>query len=156
MSEADLGMLRTHILFVQRELLKTDPTGRFDPIRRKTNTRPYHLPPINDWGKVDVDQFVVDSLYSDEVVVFPKMGGSDSDTCDGRAGSVMMKCASRGRSMLTKLGYLEEEKLFDEVCLNDVGRDIMIEYVSGEYRSVSRYEVIRTIPAWYIHVPNTL
>jgi hypothetical protein len=91
-----------------------------------------------------------------EKVRFPKYGGAgESGSCDGRAGSVMIRNQSRGRSFLVRMGYLEAEMLYDEFSVADIGLDFFTILLGGSYSPVMRYVVIRDIPTWYAQIHET-
>jgi len=154
--EDDYKALVAHVRFLQTELIRKDPKGEHAPIARSGYRSRYHLPAVDTWGKVTYREWLLGDLEYDEVVRFLRQGGEDGVLCDGRLGSEMVKETSKGRSFLTKMGYLREEMLFDEVSLEMIGIDQMRIYLAGEYKAVKHYYVLRDIPAWYAQLPNVL
>jgi hypothetical protein len=147
----------SHVHHLTREMRRQDPDGSYAPLARSGIHTGYGLPRVDDWGRVDYEDWVMGSLGYVEVVRFLKRGGGDEEgTCDGRVGSEMIRQTSAARSLMVKLGYLEKEELFDEVSLALIGPDEMREYVDGDYRAVCRYRVVQEVPAWYHLVPYAL
>jgi hypothetical protein len=157
--ESDEGFeaLASHVHHLTREMRNQDPDGAFAPLARSGVRVGYGLPRVEDWGRVEYEDWVMGTLGYDEVVRFLKRGGSDEEgICDGRVGSEMIRETSAARSLMVKLGYLKKEELFDEVSLQLIGPDEMRVYIEGDYRAVCRFRVVQEIPAWYHLVPHAL
>jgi len=152
----DFSALVAHIRFLQARIIEQDPKGDFAPIARSGTVSRYHLPPVELWGQVEYQDWLIGDLGYDEVVRFMKLGGGDFENCDGRCGSEMVKASSQGRSFLVKMGYLQETMLFDDVSLEMVGEGMMRTYLEGKYHSVKHYYVLRDIPCWYAALPDVL
>jgi len=155
--EEDIQALRNHIFFLRDEIIRQDPDGIHSPVGRSDIRSRYSLPPVTVWGKYDYEDWTLMNLGVFDEIRFLKCGGSDeNEVCDGRIGSTMVKETNAKRSFLVKMGYLQREDLYDTVSINQIGLDGMRVYLSGMYRVVCKYTVMRTIPSWYSQVPRCL
>jgi len=106
--EDDSHAILIHLSYLQRLLREKDPAGEFSDIGRTNLKTQYRIPPYSDIGSVRyIDWFIGEMDYY-EKVRFPKYGGAgESGSCDGRAGSVMIRSQSGGRGFLVRVGCLE-------------------------------------------------
>jgi len=155
--EEGISMLAAHVRHLILEIRRLDPDSEHSPFSKSDIQTCYRLPRINEWGKIDYEDWLLADLGFETEVRFLKCGGAEDDgTCDGRYGSEMIRESSIGRSFLEKMGYLAKEDLFDTVSIAMIGLDRMREYLEGTYRSVCKYTVIETIPQWYTQIPRIL
>jgi hypothetical protein len=99
----------------------------------------------------------MESMDFYEVIRFPKFGGAeDEGSCDGRAGSIMVRKQSKARGFLRRMGYLEAEELYDYYSVEQVGLDCILELLEGQYTPVMEYFVLKDIPVWYAQINGAL
>jgi hypothetical protein len=146
-----------HFMFLRRQCLRIDPDGKHSMFQSSSYLTHYRFPRPDSWGKMSIDDWIQDDIGYDEVVKFPSFWCREEEgSCDGRAGSEMIRVGSKARSVLEKLGYVTRENLYDEVSIAAVGVDAFRVYLSGDYRSFSRYRVLKDIPGWWTFVPKAL
>lgn len=147
-----------HLSYLRRLLRERDPSGDFSEIGRSSAKTHYRIPPYAILGQIKYIDWFVGEIDYYERVRFPKFGGciEDEGSCDGRAGSIMTRIQSKGRSFLVRMGYLSVEMLYDEFSVSDVGLDMFRELLSGQYSPIMRYTVVRDIPTWYAQIRKTL
>jgi len=146
-----------HLSYLRRLLREEDQTGEFSEIGRSNLKTHYRLPPSTELGKVRYLDWFVGEIDYYERVRFPKYGGAEErGSCDGRAGSVMIRTQSKARSFLVRMGYLTAEMLYDEYSVSDIGLDLFMWLLSGQYSPVMRYVFIRTTPTWYAQIHEAL
>lgn len=146
-----------HLSYLCRLLKEKDSTGVYSEIGRSNFRTQYRLPPIVYWGSGKYVDWVVSEIGYYEKVRFPKYGGTEeSNSCDGRFGSIMLRIQSKSRSFLTRMGFLESEMMYDEYSMDDVGEQMFKELLDGRYSPTMKYTVIQDIPVWYAQIPNTL
>ncbi|QMP84022.1 hypothetical protein [Cryphonectria parasitica ambivirus 1] len=146
-----------HLMFLRRLCIAEDPDFEHSMFMNSSYLTKYRFPPPETWGKMPITDWVVGDIMYDEVIRFPMKGERESEGgCDGRVGSEMLRMGSKARGCLVKLGYLEEEKMFDDVSVKLVGLDLFLEYLGGRYRSISKFVVVKDIPGWVAQVPSSL
>jgi hypothetical protein len=147
-----------HLRYLVRMLKERDKDGKFSECGRSGYRTHYRLPPVEYWGTGSYVDWIVGEIDYYEPVRFPKYGGGDAiyEICDGRAGSVMFRTQSKGRSFLIRMGFLTSEMLYDEFSVAEIGLDFFRILLDGRYSPVMKYTVVRNIPTWYAHVPGTL
>lgn len=145
--EDHLSLLSNHLSFLRARMLGMDPSGEHCNI--VSGGRPYSFPLIDVWGRVSFVSFILDNMDYQEEYRFPKMGGVlCEDSRELWIGKVFDATFTKRLGFWKSLGYLDEEQLYDYPSLSTVGRDVMSEYVSGLYRYVYRFHVVRDIPVW--------
>jgi len=147
-----------HLAYLRRLLREKDETGRFSELGRSNHRTHYHLPPVDLWGKVKyVDWAMREEIGYFDAIRFPQYGGADeAGSCDGRAGSIMVREQSRGRSFLVRMGYMFASMCYEEHSMSSVGEDFFRELLEGNYTPVMEYTIERDIPIWYALIRNTL
>jgi len=146
-----------HLFYLVRLLRDRDSAGLYSDVGRSNKKSHYRLPPIELWGKTKYVDWFVESISYDELVKFPKFGGAEEEgSCDGRAGSLMLRGQSKARSFLVKMGYLEEEMQYDEYSIETLGLEEITRLLQGQYTPVSRFYVLKDVPVWYNQISRTL
>lgn len=154
---ASMHPIVTHIAVLIRMLRERDKEGVYSEFGRTNARTHYQLPPIALWGRKRYVDWYIGTMDFREVVRFPKYGGAETEgSCDGRAGSIMIREQSKARGFLVRMGYAEMEHLYDEFSIADVGLDMMQMLLEGQYTPVMKYFILTDIPAWYAHVPRAL
>lgn len=158
-SESDnhVDVLKNHIAYLVRILRKEDKDGCYSEIGRTNYKTYYRIPPYDVWGHQTYVEWLMSDMEYDEKIRFPKYGGAEENgSCDGRAGSLMIRHRSKLRSLLERLGYLRSRMLYDEYSVDDVGLDLFEELMRGQYNPVVEYLVVKDVPTWYTPLPNSL
>jgi hypothetical protein len=146
-----------HLSYLVRLMRELDPEGRYSEFGRSSLRTHYRLPPYDLIGWISYTDWYLETIDYFEEVRFPKYGGSEEEgSCDGRSGSVMIREQSKCRSFLCKLGYMEEEMMYDMASMNTVGIDMFRILMEGNYRPVCKYLIVNDIPVWYTHVQRAL
>lgn len=156
--EDGITLLSRHCHYLTARMKVMDPEFKHAPhARSNLNTR-YQLPPVDLWGRLEYEDWLIDTLNSDEVIRFLARSATadGEEVCDGRVGSMMERPGTKARSMLEAMGYVERTEIFEEFSIGDIGVDLMKEYLSGMYIPRYSYKVVRTIPVWWSSIPGAL
>jgi hypothetical protein len=146
-----------HFMFLRRHCLRVDPDGKHSMFQSSSYLTHYRFPRPDTWGVLSIDDWIQDDIGFDEEVKFPSMWAREIEgTCDGRAGSEMIRSGSKARSILEKLGYLVREDFYDVVSIASVGVDVFHKYLLGDYRSFSKFTIRKDVPSWWTFVPKAL
>jgi hypothetical protein len=146
-----------HLMFLRRHCLRLDPQGKHSMYQSSSHLTHYRFPRPDLWGVMSIEDWIQEDIGFDEMVKFPSFWQREEDgSCDGRAGSEMIRRGSKARSVLEKLGYIRQESLFDEVSIASVGIDAFKVYLSGNYISFSRFKFMKDVPSWWTFVPKAL
>jgi len=156
-STDDSFAIAAHLFYLVRLLREKDQDGTYSDIGRSNSRSHYTLPPLALWGKTKYIDWYVNEISYDELVRFPKFGGAEEEgSCDGRAGSMMLRGQSKARSFLARMGYLLEEMQYDEYSIKHIGLEEITRLFEGQYTPVSLYTVLKDVPVWYINVARTM
>jgi hypothetical protein len=146
-----------HLSYLVRLIKERDANGHYSGLGRSNKLTHYRLPPVSQWGQVRYTDWFMESIDFYEVIRFPKFGGAeDEGSCDGRAGSIMVRKQSKARGFLRRMGYLEAEELYDYYSVEQVGLDCILELLEGQYTPVMEYFVLKDIPVWYAQINGAL
>jgi hypothetical protein len=146
-----------HLMHLVRLIRERDPIGEYSEVGRSNYKTHYRLPPVCEWGNVRYLDWCLGEIGYDEQVRFPKCGGAEEEgSCDGRAGSLMVRTQSKCRSFLERMGYLESNMLYDEFSVQDIGSDMFRELMEGMYQPVMEYSIVTNIPTWYAQIRGAL
>lgn len=146
-----------HVAVIARMLHEKDKDGVFSGIGRSDKKTHYRLPPVRLWGKTKYVEWFVETLGYSEIVRVPKFGGAEENgSCDGRAGSTMIRKQSKARSFLVRMGYLTAEMLYDEYSIEMIGLDEIRILLEGQYTPIMKYHVLMDVPVWYTQINEAL
>jgi len=146
-----------HLMLLRRMLRTRDSEGLQSEFGRSSYKTMYNLPPVELWGKKRCIDWYLSEIGYTEVVTLPKYGGAEEEgTCDGRAGSVMLREQSKGRGFLEKMGFVRSRMMMEDVSMESVGVDMFGQLMLGQYPPVMEYIVLRDVPTWYSMIPRTL
>lgn len=134
-----------------------DPDGVYSEIGRSSKRTHYQLPPYDQWGRITYIEWFVESIGYNELLRFPKFGGGeDEGSCDGRAGSMMLRKQSKARSFLVRMGFATSEMLYEEYSIEMLGVDMIQELLLGQYTPIMKYSILRDVPVWYTQIKEAL